>query len=213
MRYGCSVSAVTIESGLPRTPVRLQEIRDAAVPMIATHGVRALTHRGVDRAAHVPLGTTSHYAPTRNALIELVVDELIVRAARSARALRRDIAGAGSVDELADAVVQVVDRLGSFEDDLRARYALLSDAESGSLRLQLGTQSATRADSIAALESVLPSLGFPDAANVSRNLVDLCDGLIWLRTTCGIDAGVRSIVTSFLHGAAPVAPSRTDVPR
>ncbi|WFR73994.1 TetR family transcriptional regulator [Prescottella defluvii] len=44
-------------------PPRTALIADAAVTLIAQQGLRALTHRAVDRAAGIPEGSTSYYAP------------------------------------------------------------------------------------------------------------------------------------------------------
>ncbi|MFJ5828504.1 TetR/AcrR family transcriptional regulator [Streptomyces sp. NPDC093089] len=42
---------------------------DAAIQVLAAVGGRGLTHRAVDAAAEVPLGTTKNYFPTRDALL------------------------------------------------------------------------------------------------------------------------------------------------
>lgn len=43
---------------------------DAAITVLAREGGRGLTHRAVDREAHVPEGTTKNYFPTRESLLE-----------------------------------------------------------------------------------------------------------------------------------------------
>ncbi|MFE0026218.1 TetR/AcrR family transcriptional regulator [Amycolatopsis sp. NPDC059021] len=48
---------------------RREQLADAAIDVLATQGGRGLTHRAVDRAAGVPLGTTGNYFPTRQALL------------------------------------------------------------------------------------------------------------------------------------------------
>lgn len=55
---------------------RLAVIGDAAMTVLADRGMRGLTHRAVDEAAGLPSGSTSYYARTRAALLELVVDRL-----------------------------------------------------------------------------------------------------------------------------------------
>ncbi|GAA5154572.1 ABC-F family ATP-binding cassette domain-containing protein [Nocardioides marinquilinus] len=47
---------------------RMRAILDAALSVVATHGLRGLTHRAVDRAAGLPEGSTSAYLRTRRAL-------------------------------------------------------------------------------------------------------------------------------------------------
>lgn len=50
-------------------------IRRAALRVVAAHGIRALTHRAVDRDAGLPLGSTANVFSTRVALIGAVVAE------------------------------------------------------------------------------------------------------------------------------------------
>jgi DNA-binding transcriptional regulator YbjK len=47
-------------------------LADAAIAVLARDGGRGLTHRAVDREAHVPEGTTKNYHPTRQSLLEAV---------------------------------------------------------------------------------------------------------------------------------------------
>jgi len=52
-------------------------IGDAAIEVIAAEGMRGLTHRAVDRAAGLPPGSTSYYARTRAALLELAIARMV----------------------------------------------------------------------------------------------------------------------------------------
>jgi DNA-binding transcriptional regulator YbjK len=56
---------------------RIGTIGDAAIEVIAAEGMRGLTHRAVDRAAGLPVGSTSYYARTRAALLELAVTRMV----------------------------------------------------------------------------------------------------------------------------------------
>ena len=49
---------------------------DAAIGVLADHGARGLTHRAVDQAAGLPLGTTSNHARTREALLTLTLTRI-----------------------------------------------------------------------------------------------------------------------------------------
>lgn len=203
---------VTSDHRSTRRRLRRQEIRDAAVPVVANQGVRALTHRAVDRAARLPTGTTSHYAPTRAALIELVVEELFSRAERSSRSLHENLGQARDIDELVETILKVVGVQAAYEVELKARYALLADAESKALNNRLETELPPRTASIGVLERVLAKLGLATPIGSAHDLVDLCAGLIWLRTTCGLEPDIRSIVAHYLHGAATAAPVLEDLP-
>lgn len=54
-------------------------VLDAAIELLGTEGLRALTHRRVDSIADVPAGSTSNYFRTRQALVEGVLDRLLER--------------------------------------------------------------------------------------------------------------------------------------
>jgi DNA-binding transcriptional regulator YbjK len=56
---------------------RLEVIGDAAIEVIAAEGMRGLTHRAVDRAASLSAGSTSYYARTRAALLELAIARMV----------------------------------------------------------------------------------------------------------------------------------------
>jgi DNA-binding transcriptional regulator YbjK len=51
-------------------------IADTAIRLLAERGLRGLTHRAVDEAAGLPLGSTSNHARTRAALLEAAVRRL-----------------------------------------------------------------------------------------------------------------------------------------
>ncbi|MGW6391592.1 TetR/AcrR family transcriptional regulator [Streptomyces sp. NPDC055103] len=72
---------------------------DAAIEVLAAAGGRGLTHRAVDAAAAVPLGTTKNYFPTRDALLRAAAE-------RCAEQYHRTAA------ELTPAGVEPVDREG-----------------------------------------------------------------------------------------------------
>lgn len=53
---------------------RRDRLRDAAIGVLADSGSRGLTHRAVDRAAELPIGTAKNYFPTRDALLRAVAE-------------------------------------------------------------------------------------------------------------------------------------------
>ncbi|MBO0840071.1 MAG: TetR/AcrR family transcriptional regulator [Sciscionella sp.] len=52
---------------------------DKAIAVLAADGVHGLTHRVVDQAADVPLGTTKNYYPTRDALLRAAAERAYQR--------------------------------------------------------------------------------------------------------------------------------------
>lgn len=150
-------------------PDRRTELADAAVALVAHQGLKGLTHRAVDGAAGVPIGTTSNYWRTREALVGAVV----------ARFEERDLAllSAGSgeppatPEALAYALAGVLAAFVSEQGELtRARFALAlarPDAVSaGHLRL------------LGFAEGMLAAVGVPDPLRRARRVADYCDGFL-----------------------------------
>src|SRR4051794_30664127 len=59
-------------------PDRLVLIGDTAIRLLVERGMRGLTHRAVDESAGIPAGSTSYYARTRAALLELALARMTV---------------------------------------------------------------------------------------------------------------------------------------
>ncbi|KPC63554.1 TetR/AcrR family transcriptional regulator [Streptomyces albus] len=72
-------------------PTRRDRLRDAAIEVLAEAGGRGLTHRAVDCAAGVPLGTAKNYFPSRDALLGAVAERCVERY----RATVEELAAAG----------------------------------------------------------------------------------------------------------------------
>ena len=75
---------------MPSTRRRL--LLDTAVHVVATSGLRGLTHRAVDRAAGLPEGTCSAYLRTRLALVSAVGEHVAGLLEEDVQALRDDVA-------------------------------------------------------------------------------------------------------------------------
>ena len=72
---------------VPKLPLgedRQDAIADAAIHLVATRGLRGLTHRAVDAEAGLPPGSTSYYLRTRNALLTACVQRMLGRDLRHA---------------------------------------------------------------------------------------------------------------------------------
>ncbi|MBL1089698.1 MULTISPECIES: TetR/AcrR family transcriptional regulator [Streptomyces] len=131
----------------PSSPAsgRPQLIADAAIRLLAERGMRGLTHRAVDEAAGLPLGSTSNLARTREALLETAVRRLAEREAAvltptemptvAAHTAGPETATAGTPavgtgpEALADAVALALHRyLSRHRQLLLARYELALEA-------------------------------------------------------------------------------------
>ncbi|WP_067858870.1 TetR/AcrR family transcriptional regulator [Nocardia shimofusensis] len=113
------------------TADRRTRIADAAVSVIAEHGLRALTHRALDNALDLPPGSVSYYFRTRAALLTAVADRITERS-------RTDFEAAGfgldhadtepSTAEVAHGIAAWLDRLLlDRRADLLTRHALIVD--------------------------------------------------------------------------------------
>jgi DNA-binding transcriptional regulator YbjK len=107
---------------------RRVQILDAAIAVLGRQGVRGVTHRAVDAAAGVPLGTTSNYFRTRDALFDAVVE----RFAERERAAFDELASAAAPttpQELAALLAAfTVAATGPRRELTLARFAILVEA-------------------------------------------------------------------------------------
>lgn len=76
---------------------RRDQIAGAVIALVAEEGVRALTHRAVDRRLGLPQGSTSFSFRTRRALIEAAVAELAARSRADATAALPGVVVGGAV--------------------------------------------------------------------------------------------------------------------
>ncbi|MFD4183117.1 TetR/AcrR family transcriptional regulator, partial [Rhodococcus sp. NPDC058514] len=110
---------------MPATTDRRTRIADAALDIIAADGIRALTHRGVDRRLELPAGSTSYYFRTKRDLLIATVGHLTDRSRREFTRSRLEPAADADIADIAKGIGAYVDGLLSGRTrDLRARYAL-----------------------------------------------------------------------------------------
>ena len=75
----------------PLSP-RRQLLVDAAIEVVAAHGLRGLTHRAVDREAGLPEGSCSAYLRTRHAMITALGGYVASRLTADVRGLSEELA-------------------------------------------------------------------------------------------------------------------------
>jgi DNA-binding transcriptional regulator YbjK len=178
---------------------RRDAIADAAIHLVATRGLRGLTHRAVDAEAGLPPGSTSYYLRTRSALLTACV----------ARMVARDVSGMPpNVDHPPlELVVGMLVRLTEDRpDDLIARYELSLEAsrqpELQATIVEGGRQLRTM------LAGFLDSLGVPDPAGAAWPAAAMIDGLMYDRVAGAgstlspeaFEAAVRRAVTALIEG-------------
>ncbi|WP_020391792.1 TetR/AcrR family transcriptional regulator [Kribbella catacumbae] len=182
---------------------RRAAIADAAIHLVATRGLRGLTHRAVDEEAGLPPGSTSYYLRTRGALLTACVN----------RMLEQDLAR-GSAEPPADLELEellagmVLHLVRDRPDDLIARYELSLEASrqpelrdaivQGGRRLREG------------LAELLAGSGIPEADTIAWPVAAMMDGLLYDRvagagTALSAEAwesAVREALSALLAGLA-----------
>ncbi|WP_072751514.1 TetR/AcrR family transcriptional regulator [Rhodococcus maanshanensis] len=194
---------------------RRELIANSAIQIIARDGLRALTHRGVDKAAGIPQGATSHHARTRLALLELIVDTLAERAIADAKQAADSLNATSrserqlSIAELAGVITALVETLADRRDDMRARYALILELDDVPLlRGKLTTQSEVHAITREVTATLLARAGLPDSDERVEELISLTDSLVFQRTIIRETISPESILTAYLRGVAlPASPT------
>lgn len=194
---------------LPSTPPpsRRDLIGQAAVEIVGTEGLRALTHRAVDARAGIPAGSTSYYARTRADLINLVVDRLAagtlaevdVRSPMPGEGLPAE--GEGRIEVVAAALTDLLATLEGRDVEARARYVLLGElqVEESSWQILAAPQRVAEG-ALAAAERAWGLLEVEDPAGRAQELLMLLDGLLFQRVIARRTVPVGPIILAYLRG-------------
>lgn len=184
---------------------RQAAIADAAIHLVATRGLRGLTHRAVDTEAGLPPGSTSYYLRTRAALLTACVNRMLARDL-AAQPGTTD-ASPPPADDLAELIVGMVLRLvRERADDQVARYELsLEASRQPELRDAIDQGGRQLRETLAGM---LTALGIPDAERVAWPVAAMLDGLLYDRVAgtgrtlspTDFETGVRRGVTALLSG-------------
>ncbi|MFC4377064.1 TetR/AcrR family transcriptional regulator [Nocardia halotolerans] len=161
---------------------RRAQIVTGAIELIATRGIRALTHRAVDTALDLPPGSASYYFRTRKALVEAVADRIATRS-------RDDFTAAGFAPDparLAHDIACWLDQLlAQRRNELIARHALtievLADAD-------LHARLAGSLFSLDRATELFTALGAAEPRTVAGDFLALLEGLVFDRFA-GLRAG------------------------
>lgn len=148
---------------------------DAAIQLLGTQGVRALTHRRVDAAASLPAGSTSNWFRTRAALIQGVVERMVDVELPQVT----DLAAPSSVQQLIDRVCEFYDFLvGPNRTATAARLALI--VEAGHDEQVRSTLARGRATFEAPVHSMFAAVGARDPELATDVLAACLQGLYLL---------------------------------
>ncbi|MFE3293857.1 TetR/AcrR family transcriptional regulator [Rhodococcus sp. NPDC059234] len=159
---------------------RRELISDAVLDIVDAEGIRALTHRAVDRHLELPAGSTSYYFRTKREL-------LVAAAAHLTEISRRDFQRsrlAPPSDAETPPITQIAADIGAALDDmltgrardLRVRCALMLEMmHDKEIQQSLATSIFSR--ELAA--DLVRGLGSSDPEGDGGNFVALCEGLVW----------------------------------
>ena len=181
---------------------RRTAIADAGITLVATSGVRALTHRAVDAQAGLPPGSTSYYARTRRELVDLLVHRLSARTHDDVRDVTppTDL----SPPVVAAALVGLVDALARRPDEHRARFALLLElADDEGSRALLTADAPVRALMLGQARGLMVALGAADPDARAADLVALVDALLWNRVSGSPQIDARAVLEAYVRGLCP----------
>ncbi len=180
-------------------PDRRTQIAEAGVRILASQGVRALTHRAIDSELGLPTGSTSYYARSRRDLLGLIVDLLAERTEGEIIPPRLPDTITPSV--VADLLVAAMDADAEHPEAQRARRLLLLEChDDPELRARLSARPAVRSAFIATASSVLDLLDVTDPDTHARDLVGLLDSLAMQRVYRTAVLDEHRVLTAYLGG-------------
>jgi DNA-binding transcriptional regulator YbjK len=182
---------------------RRRLLADAGLAVLAREGSRGLTHRAIDEAAGVPVGTTSNYFRTREALVSGLVERIGERLAPTPEDLARRAGEAPSRALFADYVRDIVRRLTAERDVTLALFELrLESSRRPELTALMGAW--RRAGFEADVEFNIAA-GLPGGRREVALFHYAIDGLLLDRLTDPLDpdASADDIIDALVDGLLP----------
>lgn len=182
---------------------RREHIADAGITLLATRGVRALTHRAIDDELSLPTGSTSYYARTKHDLLNLIVQRLATRT--SADASTYMLPSEPTPEIVAILMVNALDTLMHRENDHRARLLLLMECHNNPVFSDiLATRPPIRLDFIEMAAELFRRLNVSNPEQNARDAVGLLDGMLMQRIIRGAHPNEQVIFETYLRGLPKV---------
>jgi len=190
-----------------RNVERRAALADAGLRVLAATGARGLTHRAVDAEAGVPVGTTSNYFRSRDALLGALGERIMERFTPDDRVLAELAAREPSVELFTDYVRYILERTTRQPELTRALIELRLEAvrRPGLARILGETLRRGYRNDVA----FHAASGLPGGAFEVALLHYAVDGLLLDMLTTSIDAGfdpdevVSALVTRLVANAPP----------
>ncbi|WP_036527310.1 TetR/AcrR family transcriptional regulator [Nocardia sp. CNY236] len=165
------------------TDDRRTRLAEAAIDIIATRGIRALTHRALDTALDLPTGSSSYYFNSRRALLAGVTGRIVERSRADFAAARIEPPAARAAfdsDSIARHIAEWVDRmLTERGNHLIARQALLTELHT---EPELRAQLAQSLFSIERARELLHTIS-SDPHTAAADFVAVLEGVVFDRFT------------------------------
>ncbi|MBP1160814.1 TetR/AcrR family transcriptional regulator [Rhodococcus sp. PvR099] len=195
---------------MTETTDRRARITDAALDIIATDGIRALTHRGIDRHLGLPAGSTSYYFRTKRDLLVATVGHLTERSRRAFTDSQPEPQEPNTdIAEIAHGIAVYVDGLlGDRARDIRARYALtLEMVHDKQIQAALAVSLFSRERAV----GLTRLLDTGDPEQDAADLIALLEGLVFDRTVGAraLEGPVPGTAESIAALTAPIAKALT----
>lgn len=175
---------------------------DAAVRIVGTGGIHALSHARVDAEASIPRGSTSNHFRTRATLVQGTVDRLVMLEQQS-------FGGAeppNGLDGLVEAIVRFTRRAVEGDREVTvARMAFFAESmHDPEIRVALA-RGRRRIERWAA--DMLTTSGVPDPEAAVRRALAVCDGVILHSLALDVDEGpqldLELLVRATMAGPVP----------
>jgi DNA-binding transcriptional regulator YbjK len=152
---------------------------DAALSIVGSEGLRALTHRRIEDEAGLARGSARYHLGTNDQIIAATLEHAVLRDSRMNEAVLAKVgfeALAGSTTSFPEILAALVSAFLENPGALRARYELLLEA---TRRPSLEAEAQRwRAQFVSASELALTAAGQADPHTVAVLLVACIDGLV-----------------------------------
>jgi AcrR family transcriptional regulator len=180
------------------TPTKLR-VLEAAVELLGTEGLRALTHARVDEQAGLPKGSTSNYFRTRAQLVTGVSDWII----------ELELAGAGEMATIPHSAADLVEMLSAGIDALTgpnrthtaARLTLFMEANHNpQIRASVSRARDAMESSVVA---AMARLGAADPHAAGLAVMACCEGIILHRIARHDPTDARPLLQIVVNAVLP----------
>ncbi|MDX8354518.1 TetR/AcrR family transcriptional regulator [Cognatiyoonia sp. IB215182] len=103
-------------------PERRKAILDATISVLAERGLEGVTHRAVDQAAELPVGSSTYYFPKKSALLLATAHHLAALLEKDCDALQVSFAEIAASQGMKAAIDHVAREVVSYADEAKSLF-------------------------------------------------------------------------------------------